>query len=100
MVDRLSSYPWVIVRIGCDLCQRQGAYRTARLAARYGSEIPLEQLLDQLAADCPWRRPEGARRQGKYEARCGAEFVDFRFPQPPTDIPPGLRKLRVVGGKG
>ena len=39
MVERLSEFPWVVVRVGCGLCNRKGEYRLARLAAKYGSEI-------------------------------------------------------------
>jgi hypothetical protein len=69
--DRLSSYPFVIVRIGCSLCGRNGAYRLARLAAKYGPEIPLDQLLEELALDCPWRRGRSRRAPGKDDPNAG-----------------------------
>jgi hypothetical protein len=50
--DILSSYPYVIVRIECRRCTRKGAYRLARLAAKYGAEIPMLELLAHLAGDC------------------------------------------------
>ena len=75
--DILSSYPYVIVRIGCRRCTRKGAYRLARLAAKYGAEIPMLELLAHLAGDCAiW----DARHPGA--PRCGAYFVDLEFPAP------------------
>jgi hypothetical protein len=41
MMERLSDFPWVVVRVGCNLCRRKGEYRLARLAAKYGPEISL-----------------------------------------------------------
>jgi hypothetical protein len=44
-VRRLVDFPYVLVRLRCELCKRAGAYRLARLAVRYGSEILLDDLL-------------------------------------------------------
>jgi hypothetical protein len=97
--SRLSDYPFVIVRVGCQFCPRSGAYRLARLAAKYGPEIDLWALLDVLASDCRWHRSPGERAPGKYDAKCGAYFPDLGRPIPP-DLPPAMRQLRVVqGGK-
>lgn len=99
-MERLSQFPWVTVRIGCNLCDRQGSYRLARLAAKFGPEISLDDLLDRLAADCPWRTGQGERPPGKYHPKCHACFVDLMFNQPPPDLPPPMRRLRVIeGGK-
>ena len=54
-VDRLVDFPYVLVRLQCDLCKRKGAYRLARLATKYGSEVLLDDLIERLSADCPWR---------------------------------------------
>ncbi|WGD31294.1 hypothetical protein AncyloWKF20_05570 [Ancylobacter sp. WKF20] len=92
MVDRLSEYPFVTVRVACTLCDRRGSYRLARLAAKYSAEISLEALIEYLAADCPWRGPHRRR-----DARCGAHFPDlWREPRPPDE--PGPVKLRLVKG--
>ena len=100
MVERLSEFPWIVVRVGCDLCRRQGEYKLARLAAKFGSEITLGELLDEVAFDCPWRRRSGQRRPGKYNVKCGAYFPDLDRPPVPPDLPPAKRKLIVVrGGK-
>jgi len=69
----LSQYPLGVVRIECRRCPRAGAYKLARLAARYGPEFPLQRLLGIVARDCPlWNAPvvEG----------CGAVFVDLEPP--------------------
>ena len=94
--DALSSYPYVVVRIGCRRCTRKGSYRLARLAAKYGAEIPMMELLAHLAGDCAiW----DARHPGA--PRCGAYFVDLEFPAPPPDRPTeGMRRLRLVKGGG
>jgi hypothetical protein len=94
--DVLSSYPYVVVRIACRRCTRKGSYRLARLAAKYGAEIPMIELLAHLAGDCAiWdTRHPGA-------PRCGAYFVDLDFPAPPPDRPTeGMRRLRLVKGGG
>ena len=81
-VDVLSSYPYVVVRIACRRCTRKGSYRLARLAAKYGAEIPMMELLAHLAGDCAiWdTRHPGA-------PRCAGYFVDLEFPAPPPDRP-------------
>ena len=100
---RLSDYPWVVVNVSCRLCRRRGRYRLARLAAKYGSEIDLERLLELLAADCKWMRP-GVRPRN-YEARCGVRFPDIDGSRPPPDLlaamrPDGSPGLKIVGGRG
>ena len=69
-----------------------------RLAARFGPEIELEQMLEILAADCRYMRP--GIRPRNYVARCGARFTDIDRAWPPPDIPPGLVVpiLRIVKG--
>ena len=52
---RLVDFPYVLVRIRCNICKRAGAYRLARLAVKFGSEILLDDLLVRLSADCPWQ---------------------------------------------
>jgi hypothetical protein len=91
-VRRLVDFPYVLVRLRCDVCKRAGAYRLARLAVKYGAEILLDDLIVRLSADCPWRdEPRGS---------CGARFADLPPARPP-DLPAGLLRLRVVkGGKG
>lgn len=101
----LAQFPYVVVRVACGMCpNRQGAYRLARLAVKYGSETPLDEVLARISADCPYqrgpRRP-GDREPGQYVPRCHAFFPDLDQPvQPPPDLPPALMRLRLVqGGK-
>ena len=88
-LHRLVDFPFVLVRLRCDTCKRSGAYRLARLAAKFGSEVSLDDLLIRLSADCPWRdEPRGS---------CGARFSDLP-PRRPPDLPE--RRMRVIrGGK-
>src|SRR5262245_57593606 len=55
-VRRLVDFPYVLVRLRCDVCKRAGAYRLARLAVKYGAEILLDDLIVRLSADCPVAR--------------------------------------------
>lgn len=100
-VPSLAAYPYVVVRVSCTMCpHRTGSYRLARLAARFGPETPLEEVLRQIALDCPYRERPGMRRGNQYVPRCHAHFPDLGAPAPP-DLPPGLAGLRVIkGGRG
>ena len=91
--DRLLTYPCVKVRIGCELCARQGTYRLTRLAARFGPEITLEDLLAHLTVDCEARNP-----RHPYHRDCQARYVDLDPPRRPPDNPAVTMKL-VQGGK-
>lgn len=105
-VPCLAYYPWVKVRVACGLCpNRHGVYSLARLAARYGSETPLDDVLAGIAADCPYPRPDPGpadRKLQKYNARCHAYFPDLVGPPPrPPDLPVAMMKPRLIqGGKG
>lgn len=91
--DTLSNYPYVNVRVACRRCKRQGSYRLARLAAKFGAEIDMADLLTRLACDCPDWAPRHPVKPG-----CGAYFPDLDFPRAPPDRPTeGQRRLRVVG---
>jgi hypothetical protein len=98
MSRTLSTYPFVVVRVACHACKREGGYRLARLAEKFGAEIELGDLMDHIAFDCPWRRPPTARRPGKYEAKCDAYFRDLDGPPRPPDLPPEMAALRLVSG--
>jgi len=102
MVARLSDFPWVIVQVDCPLCpHRKGQYRLARLAAEYGADILLCDLIDIIAADCPRKSLPWERSSGEYDPRCRARFSDLEAPgRPPPDLPPMKQKLTVIqGGK-
>ena len=66
--DRLAFYPFVVVRIACRVCSRNGSYRLARLAAKYGPEITLRDLTERFSYDCAWRA-EARSKKGK--STCG-----------------------------
>jgi hypothetical protein len=88
---RLVDYPFVIVRVRCDVCKRAGAYRLARLAVKFRSEILLDDLVVRLSSDCAWRdEPRGSG--------CGARLVDLP-PRRPPDLPAGKRLRVISGGK-
>ena len=56
--------PFDVVRIAGRVCSRRGSYRLARLAAKYGPEISLRDLLDRFSYDCLWRA-EARSKKGK-----------------------------------
>lgn len=91
--DRLSSYPYVILHLGCRFCTRTGAYRIVRLASRYGPEVDMQQLLRYLAGDCEHWRPAHPHKQG-----CGAYFADLEPPGRPPDLPPTTGRPRLIKG--
>lgn len=94
--DTLASYPWIVVRFACRRCGRGGAYRLARLAAKFGSEMRLDDLVVRISYDCPWR---GDDRNKAAAERCEAYLPDLERRTPP-DLPPGLMRLQLVkGGK-
>jgi hypothetical protein len=61
--DRLAFYQFVVVRIACRVCSRSGSYRLARLAAKYGPEITLRDLMERFSYDCLWRAEAVEERQ-------------------------------------
>ncbi len=102
MVERPSDFPWVIVRVDCPLCpHRKGQYRLARLAEKFGANVLLCDLIDQIAFGCPRKSLPWERRLNQYDLRCKARFTDLDIAHsPPPDLPPAMRKLRVIqGGK-
>ncbi len=90
---RLLDFPYVVIRLGCDLCHRRGQNRLTRLAAKFGAEIGIDALLLRLSADCPWRDDPDARRK-RHENGCQARFVDLGWSRPP----PGMTPLKLVPG--
>jgi hypothetical protein len=88
--DCLAHYPFVEVRIRCQVCAR--SYRLARIAAKYGAEITLRDLLDRFSYDCLWRTQSRTKR-GRTD--CGVYLPDLEYTRPP-DVPPGMVKLRLV----
>ena len=72
----------------------EGAYRLARLAAKFGPEITLRDLTNRFSYDCMWRA-EARSKKGK--SACGVYLPDLEHKRPP-DLPPGMVKLRLVKG--
>src|ERR1700722_7261183 len=60
--------PFFVVRIRCRVFARKGSYRLARIAAKYGPEITLRDLLDRFSYDCLWRT-QSRNKKGKTD--CG-----------------------------
>jgi hypothetical protein len=90
--DGLAFYPFVVVRVRCRACSRSGSFRLARLAAKFGPEISLRDLLDRFSYDCLWR---GEARSKRGKSACGVYFPDLEQPRPP-DLPPGAVKLQLI----
>jgi hypothetical protein len=95
----LGSY---VERLGRNRERRQindkGRYRLARLAARYGPERPLSEVLAALSADCPARDPSPYDQAQGWGDGCGARYADLGSRQPPPDFPPGVHRLRLIEG--
>lgn len=91
---RLSAYPYVVVRIGCDRCGRFGRYRLARLAAKYGAEATTDAVIDTLTRDCRFRTDESHRRP--IPGTCRARMLDVGAP-PPSDLPPATSRSQAAG---
>ena len=90
--DCRAHYPYVVVRITCRVCSRGGSYRLARLAAKFGPEITLRDLLERCSYDCLWRAEARSKRG---PSACGVYLPDLEQPRPP-DKPSGMVKLRLV----
>ena len=48
---KVSTYPYVVVRIRCDSCNRAGSYRLARVAAAFGADADMADVLTKLSLD-------------------------------------------------
>jgi hypothetical protein len=91
MPDSLLTYPYVLVRLRCDLCNRRGAYRLVRLALKFGPDITLDDLLRRLTADCA-----GRERNKRWDEGCRAYYPDLEPPVRPPDLAPKTATLRIV----
>jgi hypothetical protein len=89
--NTLATFPYVVVRMACDICPRRGQYRLARLAEHYGSKCRMVDLLPMLVGECKLLDSWKITGRG-----CGAYFVDLRPPSPPPDIPLSIPKLKLV----
>ena len=80
------------IRIVCRGCSRRGSYRLARFATKFGPEISLRDLTERFSYDRLWRT-EARSRKGKSAG--GVYLPDLEQPRP-SDVPPGMVKLRLV----
>src|SRR5215216_3260051 len=90
--ETLAYFPYIVVRIGCDRCTRKGAFRLARLAAKFGADITLDQLIAKLvSADCPY-----SKTRHPYHGTCHARFVDLDAFREVPDLQPAILRLPDV----
>ena len=67
----LRDYPGEIVRLSCPKCERAGQYRKQTLIERYGADIRLPDLREEIA-QCP--------RHGQMHDACMVRYVDLIRP--------------------
>jgi len=65
---QLFEYPGDIVRLSCEKCGRSGQYRKQNLIEKYGADIRLPDLREEIA-QCV--------RQGKTHGACMVRYVDL-----------------------
>ena len=64
---RLGDYPGDFVRLSCVMCGRASQYRKQNLIARYGADIQLPDLREQLAQ---------CERRARTDV-CGVHYLDL-----------------------
>ena len=65
---QLRDYPTELVRLSCEKCGRSGQYRKQKLIERYGADIRLPDLREEIA-QC-WRH-------GQMHDACMVRYVDL-----------------------
>jgi hypothetical protein len=65
---QLHEYPIDLVRLSCEKCWRAGQYRKQKLIARYGAEIRLPDLREEISH---------CRRLGQMHDTCMVRYVDL-----------------------
>ena len=65
---QLSEYPGDMVRLSCEKCGRSGQYRKQKLIERYGADIRLPDLREEIAQ---------CRRHGQMHDACMVRYVDL-----------------------
>jgi len=63
---QLSEYPGDLVRLSCEKCGRSGQYRKQKLIERYGADIRLPDLREEIAR---------CDRMGKMHDACMVRYV-------------------------
>jgi hypothetical protein len=66
---QLREYPADMVRLSCTKCGRSGQYRKQTLIERYGADIRLPDLREEIAH---------CERQGKMHDACMVHYVDLK----------------------
>ena len=65
---QLHDYPSEIVRLSCEKCGRAGQYRKQTLIERYGADIRLPDLREEIAQ---------CERRGRMYDSCMVRYVDL-----------------------
>lgn len=95
----LRDYPYVVVRVRCNLCGRRGSYRLAVLAERYGADCTLDSLLEhlrQVRRVCPYPLPWTVGKRRKMQAVCHIMLPDWwQHVRPPDMLPDQGMRLVV-----
>jgi hypothetical protein len=65
---QLREYPGEIVRLSCEKCGRSGQYRKQKLIERYGADMRLPGLREEIAQ---------CERQGQMRDACMVRYVDL-----------------------
>ena len=73
---QLRDYPSEIVRLSCEKCGRAGQYRKQTLIERYGADMRLPDLREEIAQ---------CRRQGQMHDACMVRYIEL----PDKDAPIG-----------
>jgi len=64
---QLSEYSGDMVRLSCEKCGRSGQYRKQKLIERYGADMQLPDLREEIAQ---------CERRGKMHDACMVRYVD------------------------
>jgi hypothetical protein len=64
----LSEYPGEMVRLSCEKCGRSGQYRKQKLIERYGADMRLPDLREEIAQ---------CKRQGQMHDACMVRYIDL-----------------------
>ncbi|MEW6121672.1 MAG: hypothetical protein AB1698_03605 [Pseudomonadota bacterium] len=98
---QLRDYPYVVVRVRCNICGRDGTYRLAVLAERYGADCTLDDLVDALRKirrACPYPLPWTVKPR-KLQMVCHITLPDWWQYVRPPDMPPD-QGMRLVVDNG
>ena len=66
---QLSEYPGGVVRLSCDKCGRSGQYRKQKLIERYGADIRLPDLREEIAQ---------CERMGNMHDACMVHYLELK----------------------